>query len=125
MPLSYQVERDWILIRAEGEYSYCEVVEVFDEATTAARTRRPVLVDARTSRVAPPLQEMMDTATFARRISSQIGPRVALVVHGPLRYGLARMLGTLASGPGDSLCVNAFRELDEAERWLGDVSEDT
>jgi len=117
MPVTYEIGTGRIRIIADGLYTYSEVVSAFTAAIDAAPARMPVLVDARGSRVNPPLQEIRDTARFADSISDGIGPRIALVVEGTLRFGLARMLATFGSTRGD-LDYQAFRDHEEAERWL-------
>ncbi len=82
-----------------------------------AQTRLPVLVDARQSRANPPFDEMVQTAMFSQSIAEDIGPRIALVVEGALRYGLARMLSSLAGTDG-KLILQPFRKLESARDWV-------
>jgi hypothetical protein len=111
------LEPKCIRIVAEGEHSYEEVVSAFEAAIREAGERQVVLVDARASLANPSHQEMRATASFGRRIAHAIGPRVALVVSGTLRYGLARMLSTLGNLLGE-LEYEAFHDLEQAERWV-------
>jgi hypothetical protein len=117
MPVSSFVEPRRIRIVAEGEYSFEEVVCAFETAIAAAPRRLPVLVDARESRANPPYEELRSTALFAERIADRIGPKIAIVVEGALRYGLARMLSMLGSVDGP-LEYGTFRDMERAEAWL-------
>ncbi len=117
MAISYVLEPDFARIRAEGHYTYQEVVAAFLALVAEADRRLPILLDARESLANPDLGEMRLTAEFADSIAPQIGPRIALVVEGTLRFGLARMLAALGSRE-DRLEYRAFRDLVEAEDWL-------
>lgn len=117
----FTVHERHIHMVAAGEYSYEDVVDAFESAIEQAGTRLPVLVDARQSKANPPFDEMMQTAMFSQSIADDIGPRIALVVEGALRYGLARMLSALAGTDG-RLVFQPFREVEPARDWV--VAED-
>lgn len=117
MPVQSFVEPERIRIVAEGAHSFADVVLAFEAAIAVAPRRLSVLVDARLSTANPPYEELRSTALFADRISDRIGPRVALVVEGTLRYGLARMLSMLGS-VNSPLEYATFRDMDSAEAWL-------
>ena len=113
----FTVHESHIHVVAAGEYTYEDVVDAFEAAIEHAGTRLPVLVDARQSKANPPFDEMVQTAMFSQSIADDIGPRIALVVEGALRYGLARMLSSLAGTDG-KLVFQPFREVESARAWL-------
>lgn len=117
MPIFACIEARWLRIEAVGRYSYDDVVEAFDGAIAKYEGRLPVLVDARHSLANPPYHELRATAAYADSIAHRIGPGVALVVDGVLRYGLARMLSAFGNTRG-VIDYHPFHELREAERWL-------
>lgn len=119
MPIRSFVEPTRIHVVAEGDHTFAEVVSAFETAIAAAPRRLPVLVDARESTANPPFEELRSTALFADRIADKIGPRIAIVVTGTLRYGLARMLSMLGS-VNSSLHYGTFREMQSAEAWLAE-----
>ena len=118
MPLEYRVEPDLLVVVAKEEYDFAEVRDVFERAIRDPALRKPasVLIDARDSRQNPPVSEMEATARFAHGLRPSIGPRIAVVVSGSLRYGLGRMLALLTEPSGYDMQV--FRDLDAADAWI-------
>ena len=119
MAVSASIEPFWLRLEAEGLYTKDEVIGAFDGALPNVDARIAVLVDARRSRVNPPYHELQATAAYGDSIAHRIGPKVALVVDGLLRYGLARILVAFGS-IGGKLEYCAFYDLEQAERWLLD-----
>ena len=122
MPVSWRVEPEArrTLVTLSDPYSFPE----WEEALTAMIDSRACdpwrafLVDRRNA--APP------TTDFVRRMadafgrnSTQIGSaRVAIVVNNDVNYGMARMTQMLAEAQTPNITIRAFRQLEDAERWL-------
>ncbi len=117
MPVTYAIHDSHALMVAEGSYTFEEIVDGFECLVEESPRRLPLLVDARRSGANPPFDEMVQTAMFSLSIADDIGPRIALVVQGALRYGLARMLSSLAGVDG-RLKFRTYLDMDAATAWL-------
>lgn len=85
-------------------------------ALTEKKNLSGILVDGRESRAHPGFNAMRDLADFVLELHNSGLPRTALVVEGSLRFGLARMFGSLVEASGWEFRI--FREFEPSEAWL-------
>ena len=120
MPYEYRIDRDAhrIDVLAFGRSTFeegCEAAErlVADPDFIPAL---PILCDARRLEYLATYQEALAYRDMFERLRSSFRGPVAIVVEGTARYGVSRMVASLAQLAG--VQVEAFRSIEDAEAWL-------
>lgn len=116
MAFSCQIDGDILRMTAEGEYQLSDIKAAMQAAIEDPAFQPPMwfVMDARDSRVNPPVSEMLDTAAYGRHIKDQFHPQWIIQVSGSLHYGLGRMLALLLDPYGIDLRVcNEEAEIDD------------
>lgn len=118
MEFSIESRSRYVLVHFSGKGTVEEVKTAYLEAIRIAKEEElpGILIDSRESKVHPGFDAMRDLADFATTLYRSGLPRTALIVHGPLQYGLARMFGSLVEFSDWEFRI--FRELEPAEAWL-------
>jgi len=115
---SVDSERNELTTIAEGTVTLAEVrAHLLRELQDSEPPHRE-LIDARRAVVRLSSAEAQEIVELLRSLSrSHPLNRIAVVVSTDVAYGVMRMLQTLVE---DVCVVQPFRDLAEAERWLGD-----
>lgn len=121
MPLAVVFQApDTYFVLATGEVTYPDAERAIDEILRhpCFGSAGKVLVDSTSMTAAPSAAEL-------RRIAGDLTPLIqrgfgpVAIVSAGFGYGVARMFSVFAEVFG--LTVRAFRDVDEAERWLRDA----
>ena len=120
MPYEYRIDRDAhrIHVRAWGQSTFeegCEAAEhlVADPDFIPAL---PILCDARGLEYLATYKEALAYRDMFERLRASFRGPIAIVVEGTARYGVSRMVASLAQLAG--VQVEAFRSVEDAEAWL-------
>jgi Ni,Fe-hydrogenase I small subunit len=120
MPYRYTIDSDARLVTVVGEgLADLGVTGTFMRTLLADREYRPdldLLVDARTLDYTPTLHEAQEIRTMLHDVRESYRGRIAVVVDGTVRFGMARMVSTLVEPSG--IRMEAFRDLATARAWL-------
>lgn len=118
MDFSIESRPRYVRVHFSGKGTVEEIKTAWLEAIRVAKTGAlpGILVDGRESKVHPGLDAMRDLALFATTLYRSGVPRTAVIVQGPLQYGLARMFSSLVEFSGWEFRI--FREVEPAEAWL-------
>ena len=119
MPASYRIDvaRRLVLSRAWGVFTAQDLLDHYNAlaADPAFDPSFSQLVDLRDVE-----QVELDTSVIRRHALERLfggGAQRALVVSSDMHYGLARMYGAFAEFASQN--VKVFRDMHEAEQWLG------
>ncbi len=106
----------WIVV--DGAYDDAELQSAWQRAFAdpAFRAGMPALIDSRNTLAAPSRAGIAERAAFLSGLRPRLGPRCALLVSDPLRYGLGRMLAAFTEQSG--LEIQVFDDPVRAEAWL-------
>jgi hypothetical protein len=119
MPFSHQIDHDagkmWT--KVVGPIHYSDIVEHLKAEVGEAGQIYPEIIDATQAKAAFTPVEARQVVNTVRQIGekSMLGP-TAVVVSDDITYGMLRMLSILLE---DVCAIQVFRQMDEAERWLG------
>jgi hypothetical protein len=120
MPYEYRIDRDAhrIHVLAFGPSTFeegCEAAErlVADPEFIPAL---PILCDARRLEYLATYQEALAYRDMFERLRASFRGPIAMVVEGTARYGVTRMVASLAQLAG--VQIEAFRSIADAEVWL-------
>ena len=107
-------------IRASGEVTFGEIERAIETmvAHPGLTHGTDVLVDASEVEGVPTTPELRSAARALVPMLDKGLVAVCFVSHNPFIYGVARMFGVFAEAVG--VQVGAFREFDDAHRWLAD-----
>lgn len=124
MPITVTVDRAArrVLQQASDAVTPPEVIAALDRQAEGGGWGYPTLAVYAGVDSAPIAADLRAILDHVIRLSRQHGPRgpVALVVPDNLAlFGMFRMYSVIAD---EQLTVEAFRTIDDAERWLADVS---
>lgn len=122
MPTIYVIDKEaGILYRTlSGVVTTDELIESFDEALRDPdyRSGMHMLADMRKVTTTAHKADVVRVAAYVKGHLEQIGPlKVAVVAPTDASFGLIRMLQ--ANIEEASIELGVFREMDEAEEWLG------
>jgi hypothetical protein len=125
MPIQLQVDRSagWARTTVTGTFTVTDVRRYLGRAVDQRVFDVPELVDAR--RAEPMQWRPRDLLAIAGLIHDAFGghrvPPRAIVVDTDSHFGQARIFASFLAG---RMRVAVFDDLDEAERWLVDVTSD-
>jgi hypothetical protein len=119
MPIAIAfVEPATLMVTAAGDVTFAEIAVTLDELLDDPRigydTR--MLVDARAVTGAPSTAELRLIARDLEPLRERGVTRMAVCAESTFVYGVARMFAVFAEMFG--MRVAAFRQMDEARRWL-------
>jgi hypothetical protein len=121
MPFEHLVDsaRKTAYVRGRGALGVEAAIELIRELAEDPGFRSDflVLVDLREAGFAPSSEEVRRIVDELGSRSDKFRNRIAMVAAGELSFGVARMLTSFAEARG--LRMAAFRDPEEAERWLG------
>lgn len=112
-------ERKRIRTELVGGVHLKEVEEYVAKKTEAGTMSFSELIDCRAARTAITAHDIHHLVDILRRLASGIKlGRVAILVRDgdSITFGMARMMAALIEG---TLSIQPFREIEDAERWLG------
>lgn len=118
MPLAWSIQDGTIMVHASGKVTLEEVRVVQEQILVHPgwRAGAAMFVDARAQTGAPTAEELRIIAReMTPLVERGLGP-VAMVCGSSFIYGVARMFSVFAEVVHAN--VGAFREMDEAQKWL-------
>jgi len=119
MPISLAfTEPCTFVLRSSGSVTLAETMWVLEQIRSHPRLRGHVgiLSDARQVNGLPTTKELRVFACALRSLHAGGVEAMAIVTSSTFVYGVARMFSVFAEPSGVN--VSAFRDLDEAQRWL-------
>ncbi|MCF8052143.1 MAG: hypothetical protein K9L59_12950 [Desulfobacterales bacterium] len=118
MPMTFDVENDILVIRAEEKWNLSEMKQTLHAAIKSLGGRRlnGILLDDRNARFTGIHESFSDMARLHNRLSGRIGHKMAVLVSDDLHFGLARMSAAIHSLHG--IVVEPFRDKEKAWAWL-------
>lgn len=122
MPLSFEQRGDTLWVIAEGDVDYASGLAAFGNALREAGKSDParrwhLLFDVRRSTEDRDADELRGIAGLVAENADMLSGRCALLAGDDLHYGLSRMFEAYCQARG--LAARVFREVPEAESWLG------
>ena len=117
-------EKKRIRTELTGSIHLKEVEEYVARKTAAGTMPFAELIDCRAARTAITAHDVHHLVDILLRLASgiKLGPVAILVSDGDsITFGMARMMAALIEG---TLSIRPFREVEEAEAWLGWTKED-
>ena len=116
MSVTYFIKDGVVIFVPAGQYGLDDLKAAYDAALSDPGFVTPmqIFVDARESRVNPPIEELRESAKFFGSMRPHFCEPWVIVVSEPLRYGLARMLSVFVEAYG--LNIQVFRDTEEA--WV-------
>ena len=128
MPIEYQIDHDWELVRTRcsGAVSLQDVIEHFDklEQDRERPPRLHVLLLLDELETAPRSDELQAVARRINKLTTLRFGLCAIVVDRDLIYGIARVFAALAESRFEAMQV--FRSVTAAEAWLAEgIANDT
>jgi hypothetical protein len=125
MPIHYSVDpvRRRIVTRADGVVTFKDINAHLDLEQRNRDLAAPEVVDARGATTNLTTEEVRALVRRAADMSRvvDLGP-TAIVTTNDVVYGMARMYSMLVEGYGAN--TEVFRDLESAERWLNQISDD-
>lgn len=122
-PATFDSSIDWenkrIRTQIIGHVHLKEVEEYVSKKTAAGTMTFAELIDCRVAKTAITAHDIHHLVDILRRLASgiKLGRVAILVSHGDsITFGMARMMAALIEG---TLSIQPFREVEEAEKWLG------
>lgn len=122
-PAVFHSAIDWdrkrIRTELTGSIHLKEVEEYVAQKTEAGTMSFSELIDCRKATTAITAHDIHHLVDILRRLASgiKLGPVAILVSDGDsITFGMARMMAALIEG---TLSIRPFREVEEAEAWLG------
>ncbi len=121
MPVDFQFgkpEEGLVTVTATGNVTFADIAVLLDELLDDVRitTGTSVLVNAMTVTAVPSTAELRIIARDLKPLRDRGVERIALFTDSTFVYGVARMFGVFAEAV--NLKVGAFRQQDDAQRWL-------
>ncbi len=121
MPVDFQFgkpEEGLVTVTATGNVTFADIAVMLDELLDDARVTpgTSVLVNAMTVTAVPSTAELRIIARDLKPLRDRGVERIALFTDSTFVYGVARMFGVFAEAV--NLKVGAFRQQDDAQRWL-------
>ncbi len=119
MPTTFEIRGRLVLVTSDGAFSLEDAEGAVQRLLSdpAFEPGSSVLIDVRGSTESASAGEISERAEWFATLSRAHIKRCALVTGDPLQFGLARMFSSFADATG--MEVRAFREMSEAESWLG------
>ena len=121
MPVTYEIDREFALIRTRctGDVTFAEVVSHFRELENHASlpARLDVLLDLTEMQSIPDSDQLTSVAREVEILRQKVDwGSCAIVANRDILFGISRMFHAFAEAHFANL--NVFRELAEAELWL-------
>ena len=120
MPLSFAfAEPATFVVHASGKVTYEEIMQARGQILAHPRLGdgSVVLVDAEKVTGVPTTMELRAIARTLRPLRTAGVGALAFATSSSFVYGVTRMFSAFAEDSG--MKISAFREMDEAQRWLG------
>jgi hypothetical protein len=116
MTVQYSIEASTLFLHVEGHYRLADIREALNQAISAPEFTAPMLLfaDASQSEGGSSAMELQTMASHLGLIKEHFLPDWLVVVSGPLRYGLTRMLAVFLEFHGIHLHV--YRDVETAKQ---------
>lgn len=118
MPISYQISGKTIRVTLSGKNETDDIRQVVARILSdpAFADDLHLLLDSRESTANPSVAQIRARAVLLKSVVEDRPVRIAFLVSGTLRYGLARMFSVYAQMEG--LNIEVFKDIDEACHWI-------